>query len=442
MFELPGYVQSALDMLHAKGFEAYIVGGCVRDMLLGKKPNDYDMTTSALPAETEEVFSSCPVIKTGIKHGTVTVMMDSQPLEITTYRVDGSYNDSRHPESVSFTRSLKEDSARRDFTINAMAYSPQDGVKDYHGGQADLKAGIIRSVGDAKLRFNEDALRIIRAIRFASQLGFKIEQQTEKAAFELSYLLKEVSAERLRDELIKLLCGKDAKRVIIKHVRILAQIIPELAAMEGFDQRNIHHIYDVLTHSAVAVENVPPTPELRMAALLHDIGKPVSFTVDEKGTGHFYGHAKESTRMADEILTRLRFSNASKQRIVTLVKWHDVPISADDKSVKKALGKFGVEVFFDLTALKRADNLAQSPLYHQRQEEIAKLEETAKRVIEQEQCFSLKDLAVNGSDLIALGIPRGETIGKTLNSLLRAVIEEKVPNEKEALCAFAASFLA
>ena len=441
MFTLPAYVKSALDKLHECGFEAYIVGGCVRDLLLGKEPNDYDMTTSALPAQTEAVFAAHPVIKTGIKHGTVTVMMDGEPLEITTYRVDGEYNDSRHPESVRFTRSLKEDSARRDFTVNAMAYSPQSGVMDYHGGRADLEAGVIRCVGDARLRFKEDALRIIRALRFSSQLGFEIEESTEKAAFELAPLLKEVSYERLQAELIKLLCGKDAKRVIIKYVQILSQFIPELAPMENFDQKNIHHIHDVLTHSAVTVENVPGVPHLRLAALLHDIGKPATFTVDENGVGHFYSHAKESVRLAEEILTRLRFSNAQKQRIITLVKWHDVPISGEEKSVKKALGKLGEELFFDLTALKRADNLAQNPLYHSRQAEIAKLEEVAKGVLEQEQCFSLKDLAINGKDLMEIGFPQGKAIGKALGALLEAVIEEQVANDKEALCDFAAAKL-
>ncbi|MBR6812642.1 MAG: HD domain-containing protein [Oscillospiraceae bacterium] len=441
MFKLPDYVQTALELLHKSGFEAYIVGGCVRDLLLGKDPNDYDMTTSALPEETEAVFSLYPVIKTGIKHGTVTLMIDSHPLEITTYRVDGSYSDSRHPDCVRFTRSLKEDSTRRDFTINAMAYSPEEGVIDHHGGLADLEAGIIRSVGSAPLRFKEDALRIMRALRFSSQLGFEIEHETQNAAFELAALLKEVSSERLQSELLKLLCGKNAKSVILKYVNILSVFIPELAPMENFDQRNIHHIHDVLTHSAIAVENVPPEPRLRLAALLHDIGKPLTFTVDDKGVGHFYGHAGESLRLSEDILTRLRFSNAAKQHILTLVKWHDVPISPAQKSVKKALGKLGKELFFDLTALKRADNLAQSPLYHQRQEEIAALEETAREIISHDQCFSLKDLAINGKDLMALGIPQGKMIGEVLSALLEAVVDEKVENQKDALCLFVSSNL-
>ena len=322
-FPMSPQAARALDLLHAAGHEAWIVGGCVRDHLLGITPKDYDITTSALPEETKAVFQEYSVIETGIRHGTVTVLLDEEPLEITTYRVDGGYTDARHPDGVTFTRSLREDAARRDFTMNAMAYAPGKGLQDFFGGQADVEAGIIRAVGDPAVRFQEDALRILRGIRFAAVLGFRLEEETQRAARQYAPLLKKVSAERIAQELGKLLCGKDAGRIITSYPDILGQVIPELLPMVGFNQRNIHHCHDLHTHTAVAVDHVPPVLHLRLAMLLHDVGKPSTFSLGEDGQGHFYGHAKQSVAMAGEILRRLRYPKALTEKAETLIRYHE-----------------------------------------------------------------------------------------------------------------------
>ena len=289
---LPAQVNTALARLHDAGYEAYIVGGCVRDRIMGREPKDYDITTSALPEQTAAVFAGERIIETGMKHGTVTVLLDGEPLEITTFRIDGTYSDSRHPDAVTFTPSLREDLARRDFTMNAMAYSSETGLVDPFGGQADIAAKYIRCVGDPDLRFREDALRILRALRFSSVLGFPIEPETDGAARYLCLLLKKISAERVFSELKQLLCGPDVRRVLLDYAGVLGAVLPEILPMQGFDQRNPHHCYDILEHTAAAVEAMPPEPALRLAALLHDVGKPECFFTDEDGVGHFYGHPK------------------------------------------------------------------------------------------------------------------------------------------------------
>ncbi|MBQ3562784.1 MAG: tRNA nucleotidyltransferase, partial [Clostridia bacterium] len=290
MFNLPHQVDFALNKLIAAGYEAFIVGGCIRDILRQKAPSDYDITTSAEPEQTKAVFEGEKIIETGLKHGTVTLLKDGMPLEITTYRIDGAYADNRRPTSVQFTKSLTEDLARRDFTINAMAFSKKTGIVDPFGGEADLQNKIIRSVGDADRRFNEDALRLMRAIRFASVLGFKIEEKTKISIFKNKNLLKNISSERIAAELVKLLCGKNAKQIIIDYFEVLEVILPEISQMKNFNQNNPHHIYPLLEHTAIAVENTPAEPPLRLAMLLHDCGKPDALTIDERGVSHFYGH--------------------------------------------------------------------------------------------------------------------------------------------------------
>ena len=433
MWELPAQVHSALDRLHAAGYEAYIVGGCVRDLLLGRVPEDYDITTAALPAETQQVFAGEKLIETGLKHGTVTVLLKGLPLEITTFRVDGDYADGRHPDAVRFTPSLREDLARRDFTVNAMAYHPETGLADPFGGQADLRQGLLRCVGDPERRFAEDALRILRALRFAGTLGFQIEENTRRALLAGKDSLTRISAERVREELLKLLCGPGAGQVILDFPAVLGVVIPELLPMQGFDQRSVYHCHDVLSHCALALDAVPAEPVLRLAALLHDVGKPATFQPDENGAGHFYGHGAVGAELADAICRRLRLSTAQRERVVTLVRRHDMPIEATERGVRRALNRLTPEVFFQLLALKRADNLAQAPEFRERQAYYDQLEALAKELLAADACFSLRDLAVNGRDLLALGLEKGPAVGAALERLLAAVMDGVVPNEKANL---------
>lgn len=425
--------KTLLEQLNHNGHEAFVVGGCVRDMLMGITPHDYDITTSATPDEVKRVFENYHVIETGLKHGTVTVMVNGEPVEITTYRIESTYSDSRHPDGVVFTRSLKEDLARRDFTVNAIAYNPTVGIIDPFDGQRDIQKKILRCVGTPSERFSEDALRILRLVRFASVLGFEIEAETADAAFCLKEKLVHVSAERIQVELCKLLCGKGAGKILIEYCEILSAVIPELLPMKGFDQKNHHHIYDVLTHTAKAVDAVPTEKTIRLAALFHDIGKPSVFSLDTGGVGHFYNHASVGYQMTEEILNRLKFDNATKNTVTRLVKWHDIQIEATEKGVKRALGKMTPSFFFMLLTLKRADNLAQNPLYSDRQAYYDQLEALAKEILARQDCFSMKDLAVNGCDLMAIGIPSGKTMGLILKRLLDEVINEQLPNEKDLL---------
>lgn len=422
----------ALALLQAAGYEAWIVGGCVRDALLGLPPKDYDLTTSALPEETQRVFAAYPRIETGLRHGTVTVLLEGEPLEITTYRVDGAYSDARHPDGVTFTRSLRQDAARRDFTINAMAYAPGWGLQDFFGGQADLARGILRAVGAAEKRFREDALRILRALRFASVLDFTLEGETARAARACAPLLAAVSAERVSGELGKLLCGKAAGRVLRDYPDVLGVVLPEILPMVGLDHRNPHHCYDVWTHTTVAVDHVPPELPLRLAMLLHDIGKPDTFSLGEDGQGHFYGHPRRSVELAEGILTRLRFPRRTRERVLTLVRYHDAVLEESPQRVRRWLNKLGPEVFFDLLAIQGGDAAAQAPAYCTRLDHLRRLETLARQVLDQAPCLTVRDLAVGGEDLLALGY-RGPAIGRALRALLDQVLSETVSNEKNAL---------
>ena len=418
--------------LKACGYEAYLVGGCVRDMLMGVEPHDFDITTSALPDEILGVFSDYRVIQTGIKHGTVTVMLDSEAYEITTFRCDGEYSDHRHPIGVTFSLRLVDDLSRRDFTVNAMAYSEETGLVDLYGGQDDVKNGIIRAVGDPIKRFDEDALRIIRAARFASEKGFDIEPKTKSAMLEKAELLKCVSAERIFDELKKLLMGKDVCRVMTELPEIISAAVPVLKPCVGFDQRNYHHIYNVYEHTAHAVQSCPDNVTVRIAALLHDVGKPHTFSTKD-GTGHFYGHAEKSVELAEIALSELRVDNETKQTVLLLIKYHDLVIEQTEKSVRRMLQKLGLERMNMLLELKSADNLAQAPEYHGRLKQYDNIRGIIDKIIADDGCFTLKKLAVNGQDVMALGVPAGKGVGRILGVLLDAVIDGETKNEKEAL---------
>ncbi len=435
---LPDEVRSALDIIHKNGFEGYIVGGCVRDSLMGISPKDYDITTSALPEQTKQIFHEYRVLETGIKHGTVTVLINNYPLEITTYRIDAEYKDNRHPEFVTFTTKLEEDTARRDFTMNSIAYNDENGIVDFHGGENDINNKIIRCVGDPDKRFNEDALRIMRAIRFSSVLGFQIENHTKEAIFKNKELLRNISAERIASELIKTLCGNNVFNVLIEYIDVLGEVIPELLPMKGFEQNNIHHIYDVWEHTAKAVESIEPSPILRLSALFHDIGKPDSY-IEKKGMGHFYGHANVSCEITKNILDRLKLDNYTKDTVTQIVKLHDFPIKDDRFAIKKFLNRYSPELFFMLLKMKRADDLAKNPIVFERLPTFDKIEQIGTEIIEEQACFSLKDLAVNGNDLIAEGFFPGKELGIILNQLLEEVIAEHLPNEKQQLLDYAKS---
>ncbi|WMJ24023.1 CCA tRNA nucleotidyltransferase [Paludicola sp. MB14-C6] len=432
-FSLPQQVNKALTMLHQNGFEAFIVGGCVRDFVLQQEPKDFDITTNATPQQTLSVFHEYKTIETGIQHGTVTVIIQSIPLEITTYRVDGEYTDYRRPDCVAFTKNLQDDLARRDFTINAIAYNENSGIQDYYSGQEDIKRKIIRCVGIPQKRFEEDALRIMRALRFSAVLGFTIEDTTKKAMFEKKELLHNIAVERIAVEIIKLICGENAKAVLSEYLAILAEVIPELLSIKGFDQHNPHHIYDVLTHSFVALENVPPIAHLRLAALFHDIGKPMAYTLDENSIGHFYGHPKMSEHIAVGILRRFKFDNDTIHKVSVLVNYHDASIEATEKSIKRWLYQITPELFLDLLELKCADNLAQNPKYRNQISIYQEIKGIYHKIIEDQDCFSMKDLKVNGNDLIHIGITNGKEIGMIKGSLLNLVIDGQLNNDKAEL---------
>lgn len=433
--QIPQKAETVFELLEKNAYECYLVGGCTRDMLMGKQSHDIDITTNATPEEIKEVFRSYHTLSIGEKHGTVTVMLEGEPIEITTYRKESAYSDGRHPDSVAFTRSINDDLSRRDFTVNAIAYSPNKGIVDPFGGHSDIKSKVLRCVGNPAERFREDSLRILRGLRFASTLGFTVDYETEKAMYTCRELISIVSPERIFTEISKLLCGKNAGKVISRYSDILSVALPEIKEMKGFDQHNFHHIYDVLGHTARVVDSVYPAVYLRLAALFHDCGKPDCFSIDENGVGHFYSHASISARKTDEALKRLRCDNATREKVVKLVKIHDTPIEPDSRVIKKKLQKYGEEVFFDLIKLQRADNMGLSPDFLYRQETYNKLEETARQIIEENQCFSLKDLAINGNDMLELGL-RGKDIGLALDELLKAVIDEKCENDKESLLSY------
>lgn len=420
--------------LEQAGHEAWFVGGCVRDSLLGRTPGDWDIATSALPEETKACFPSQKTVDTGIRHGTVTVLSGGFPVEVTTFRSDGEYTDSRHPDQVKFSRSLEEDLARRDFTVNALAWHPLRGLRDLFDGVPDLQSKTLRCVGDAGQRFSEDALRILRCFRFASVLNFSICQNTRQAALLGKERLDLVSRERVREELTKLLCGAKASPVLKENSQVLFQVLPELAPMEGCTQETPYHCFDVWEHTLAAVEFAPPQPVTRWAALLHDCGKPRVKTLDPSGKAHFYDHAAESVKIADSVLERLRFSNREKEKILQLVKLHGEVLPLPEKRVKKLLGALGEQEFFSLLKLMEADISAQAPgIYEIREKHLRQAESLAREILKKKECLTLKGLAVNGKDLQVLGFSPSRELGEALNALLEGVLSGSVPNKREAL---------
>ena len=437
MQSLPSYVVSALSRLEEAGAEAYVVGGAVRDALRDAPVHDYDITTSATPEEVLIAFAGERTVETGLKHGTVTVLLEGVPLEITTFRIDGGYHDGRHPDSVTFTRSLREDSARRDFTVNAMASDKAGRIYDFFGGKEDLKAGVIRTVGDPLLRFKEDALRILRALRFASTLDFRIEERTLCAARLLKEDLKRISPERIREELIKLLTGKAAARVLREGREVLSSVLPEILPTFGFDQRNPHHAFDLWEHTVRTVDAVLPVPHLRLAALLHDLGKPSCFKEDENGVGHFYGHAEKSERIAEGILSRLRFDNKTRDTVLLLVKQHDVLPQPATRQFARMRSRYSDEFLFDWLALIRADRTAQTPVLSPEKDAVLReAEDAAAALLQKEERLDLHSLAIGGEDLFRCGVPRGKEMGILLQRALAAVLDGAVKNEKEALLSY------
>lgn len=448
---LPENISRALDMLESAGHEAWVVGGCVRDSLMGIIPHDYDITTSALPAETEQVFAGYRLIETGLKHGTVTVLAVGSPIEITTYRVDGEYRDSRRPERVTFTRNIRDDVSRRDFTMNGIAYNPKQGYFDEFGGAEDIKAGVIRCIGKPEKRFREDALRILRGLRFSASLGFEIEENTARAMHDTRELLNKISAERVFSELCGLLTGRNSHRNIFRVLTefrdIAAVIIPEFRKCTGFVQHSRFHRFDVYEHcvmSAQKAAEISADSECRLpltlAMLLHDIGKPQRFTLGEDGEGHFYGHAAVSADIAEDILRRLKCSNALRERVCTIVRYHDVPLSDTDKSVRRLLRKYGLETVRDICLAHICDDSAKTPECAGRCGEWCAVLSRAE-ALAPSYCLTLKDLAVDGKALSGLMEPSPE-MGKTLKFLLDEVINGNFPNEREFLLKEAAKYIA
>lgn len=437
---VPSPALQVIQLLEDAGFEAWCVGGFVRDSLMELPAHDVDLTSSATWQQLEALCdaASIPVRRIGVKHGTLTVLLDGEALEVTTYRIDGAYSDGRHPDSVSAARSIEEDLRRRDFTINAMAYHPQRGLLDPFGGREDIEQGIIRTVGDPRKRFSEDALRILRACRFASQLGFALETETFEAALSQKNLLGTVAVERVRDEMERFLLGAHVHDALLKTVDILAFPFPELVAMKGCEQRTVYHIYDVLEHTAWAVQNAPTDPILRWTMFFHDMGKPAAKFEGPDGVSHFYGHARISVLLAQAIMDRLSFSNHRQAQIVALVKRHDDVIEPQRRAVRRALSRLNgsPELFRMLCDVKKADASAQAPQCAGRIQLADQLEDVLEEVLAEGEAFSLKSLAVNGRDAMAAGIPQGPMIGAALSAALEAVIEGALPNQREELLGF------
>ncbi len=439
--QIPSKVNSIIHTLQQHGHEAYAVGGCVRDSLLGRIPNDWDITTSAKPEEVKALFHR--TIDTGIQHGTVTVMIEKEGFEVTTYRIDGEYTDSRHPKEVIFTPDLQEDLRRRDFTINAMAYNEEQGLVDCFGGREDLEQRIIRCVGNAEERFSEDALRILRALRFAAQLGCTVEEDTMTAIRKLAPTLANISAERIQAELLKMLVSPNPSMMrTVYETGISAVIMPEWDAVMETEQNNPHHKYSVGEHTIHALEAVEPQKVYRLAMLFHDFGKPLVKTTDEQGIDHFYGHGDVSAELAETIMRRLKFDNDTMDTVCKLVRYHDYRPSATKKGVRKGMAKTGQNIFPMLLPVMRADTLAQSD--HMKEEKldyINKLEELYEQVLADGECVSLKMLAITGRDLLDNGFAQGKQIGTVLNQLLEIVLEEPEKNNREYLLEKAKEYL-
>lgn len=433
--KLPDHVKFILHTLEENGYEGYAVGGCVRDALLGRDPQDWDITTNAKPLQVKALFRR--TIDTGLQHGTVTIMLDHTGYEVTTYRIDGEYEDGRHPKEVSFTGSLSDDLMRRDFTINAMAYNEAEGLVDLFGGREDLEQGVIRCVGEPKERFTEDALRMMRAIRFSAQLGFSIENHTLAAIQKLAPTIKKISAERIQTELLKTLTSEHPQTTRLFYETGLSRhFLPELDQMMETGQHNPHHCYSVGEHALHSLEEVPQEKVLRLAMLLHDVAKPLCKTTDEAGVDHFHGHPVRSAEMARKILRRLKLDNETIARVTQLIRWHDDNPPLTERNVRRAICRVGAAQYPDIFAVKRADICAQSD--YQKEEKLRYVDDyeaVYRQILEKRQCLSIKELAVDGSDLLAAGVPQGKAIGEKLHGLLELVLEHPECNTREFLLA-------
>jgi len=439
MINLPNHIIHVLSSLKASNYQAYLVGGCVRDYFLNRDIHDYDICTDATPEQVMAVFKDQTIIPTGLQHGTVTLVLNKEHIEITTFRIDSDYLDNRHPESVTFTKSLKEDLARRDFTINALALDSEGNLYDYFNGQEDLNNRLISCVNNPNTRFREDALRILRALRFSSVLSFTIQDKTKQAIFEDKDLLNNIAYERIKIEMDKLLCGANVEQVLTDYVDVIGVFIPELLPMVGFNQHNKHHIYDVYTHTLKVLLHTPQDPIFRWAALLHDIGKVDTFTLDETG-GHFYDHELVSTDIARVILNRLKFDNTSKRRILNIIKYHMLQTTLSKKSIKRKLHKVGLDTLNDLILFKKADLIGKGFNYQDNLNELEQYQVLLEEIIQDQEAFSIKDLSINGHDLMNLNI-QGKEIGYTLDKLLTLVINNDLPNDKDSLLNYVKSHL-
>lgn len=438
---LPEKVLNILQTLKENGWEAYAVGGCVRDSILGTEPKDWDITTNALPFFVKGLFYK--TIDTGLKHGTVTVMLDGEAFEVTTFRIDGCYEDGRRPNSVEFTGRLEDDLRRRDFTMNAIAWNEESGIVDPFGGMEDIASGMIRAVGEPEERFSEDSLRILRAVRFAARLGFEVEKRTLLAAAVKSSLIENVSSERIRGELTGILTSEHPMKFrLLKDIGILKLTLPEVEACFHTPQNNPHHIYDVGEHTLHAVAACVNDRILRWVMLLHDIGKPVTWFTDDKGIDHYYGHPLKSMEMAKGILSRLKFDNKSTDKILRLIKYHDREINPAPKAVAKAVNVVGEDIFLDLMNVKRADKYAQNPKdIPKGLEQINQIEKIYFGLKSENCCLNPKDMAINGNDLIGMGFRQGREVGRALDYLFKKVLEDPSLNEKRFLSELAANLL-
>lgn len=426
--KIPEYAVKAVKLLEKNGFEAYFAGGCVRDYIMNIMPHDYDVTTNALPEQIKAVFSGYNVIPTGEKHGTITVIIDGEQIEITTYRIDSSYTDNRHPDKVEFSTSLAEDLKRRDFTINAMVMDADGNTTDLFGGREDIKNGVIRAVGKAEERFNEDALRILRGLRFAARLGFEIEPETAKAVHECRSLLKNISAERIREEFTGLLCGSYPDSILRSYRDVIAVFIPEIVPCFEFEQHSPYHRYDVWEHTIHAVKECRNREKIRIAMFFHDIAKPDCFKQDENGRGHFKGHAPRSAEKTAVIMKRLKFPNRMTEDVVTLISHHSDELNTCYE-LRRIIGEIGAENVFDLLDVQRADSLSKQDFCRERLKKSDSQEKTVREIIENHECVCIKDLDINGYDLMEIGFS-GKEIKAVLAELLENVMKDNVKNER------------
>jgi tRNA nucleotidyltransferase (CCA-adding enzyme) len=433
IIKLPNKIKYLIDLFYDAGFEAFAVGGCVRDSLLGKIPHDWDITTNAKPQQIKNILHNFKTIDTGIKYGTITLIYENQAIEITTYRTDLQYDDNRHPKKIEFTESLTQDLARRDFTINAMAYNDKIGLIDKFAGLMDLKTKIIRTVGNSNERFNEDGLRILRALRFAAQLNFQIEEETKKTMKANKNLLTKISGERINTEFTKILLSEQCTDIIKKYYDIIGVFIPDLPNLVNLQQNNPYHAYDVFEHTLKCLKNTPSDKIIRYAVLFHDFGKATTKTTDEQGIDHFKNHPAVSQKRAEIIMQRLKFSNHEIAQISNLVKYHDTPIICDEYHIKRWLKKFGSQFLKNLLEVKKADIYGQNPDLLYRLNQIPKYYNYIEKIEKENQCYNLQNLAINGNDLLQIGYKQNAKLGKVLNKLLDEVMKGNISNQKDIL---------